>query len=156
MVDSQYIRSSKKKKNRIITKKDYITIKNNIEQNVTNLADKYPNIDFYLFYPPYSIYYWDKLKQQGTLDKNLDCIEYATKLLLKYPNIYLFSFLDEYDIITNLNNYKDIRHYSERINTLMLVKMKNNENIITSDNFKEKMDEMRNFYLSYNYDSLFD
>ncbi len=155
MVDSQYIRSSKKKKNRIITKKDYITIKNNIEQNVTNLADKYPNIDFYLFYPPYSIYYWDNLNQNGDLNKELDYIEYTTKLLLEHKNIHLYSFLDEYEIITNLNNYKDTEHYSEKINSIMLQKMANNEKIINKDNYKSKINDIREFYTNYNYDKLF-
>ncbi len=155
MVDSQYTRP-KEQKIKNISDNDYKIIANNLKQNVTDLADKYPDTKFYLFYPPYSIYYWDKLKQQGTLDKNLDCIEYATKLLLKYPNIYLFSFLDEYDIITNLNNYKDLEHYSEKINSLILQKMKNNENIITNNNYEEKIKDIRNFYSSYDYNKLFD
>ena len=153
-VDSQYIRS-KKEKMQTITDDDYKRIYGNIKQNVTDLADKYPDIDFYLFYPPYSIYYWDNANQEGNLNMILDCIEYATKIMLEHKNIHIYSFLDEYDIINNLDNYKDSRHYSDKINSLMLQKIRNNEDIITKDNFEEKMKALRDYYLNYNYDSLF-
>ena len=76
-------------------------------------------------------------------------------MLVNYPNIHLYNFLDEYDIITNLNNYKDVEHYSDRINSIILDKIKNNENIVTNDNYKKKSKEIRDFYLNYDYEKLF-
>ena len=153
-VDSVYKRLEKSNKESI-TQDDYQTIKENIEQNVLSLIYENSDIEFYLFYPPYSIYYWDNENQLGTLEKQLDTIEYVTKLLVEYPNIHLYSFLDEYSIITNLNNYKDERHYSEKINTLILNKMNKNENILTKDNYQKKFKELRKFYLNFNYEELF-
>ena len=34
------------------------TIKGNVEQNITSLADKYPDTTFYYFLTPYSGAYW--------------------------------------------------------------------------------------------------
>ena len=124
-VDSQYNRSNKKNRTINISDKDYKNINENINQNIIDLAVQNPNIDFYLFLPPYSIYYWDNLNNNGTLKRQLDIIDYAINLLINYKNIHVFSFINEYDIITNLDNYK--------------VKLK----------------EIRNFYLNYNYDKLF-
>lgn len=134
---------------------DYKNTFENINQNVINIARINPNIDFYLFYPPYSIYYWDNINQLGVLNLQIDCIEYTTKLLLDYPNIHIYSFLTEYDIICDLNNYKDIRHYSEKINSIILRKIKNEENLITKHNFEKKINEIRDYYNNYNYESLF-
>ena len=121
MVKNSYNRQNKKN-DYIISENDYFNLSENIKYNITNLADQNPNIDFYLFYPPYSIYYWDNANQNGVLKLQLECIEYTTKELLKHPNIHLYSFLDEYEIINDLNNYKDIRHYNEKINSLILQK----------------------------------
>ena len=44
-------------------------------------------IEFYIFLPPYSIYFWDKLNQLGIIDRQLDMEEYAIELLLKSKNI---------------------------------------------------------------------
>ena len=134
---------------------DYQNTLENIQQNVIDLALKYPDIDFYLFYPPYSIYYWDNLNQLGVLNMQIDCIEYTTKLLLEHSNIHLYSFLDEYDIINNLNNYKDVRHYSEKINSIILNKMKKKDNLITLKNYATKMKEIREYYNNYDYEKLF-
>ena len=154
MVKNSYNRQNKKN-DYIISENDYFNLSENIKYNITNLADQNPNIDFYLFYPPYSIYYWDNANQNGVLKLQLECIEYTTKELLKHPNIHLYSFLDEYEIINDLNNYKDIRHYNEKINSLILQKFKNEENVITKDNFEKKLKEMNNYYLNYDYNSLF-
>ena len=144
-----------KKSTYITTQIDYKNAWENIKQNVTDLADKYPNIDFYLFYPPYSIYYWDNANQEGVLNMQLDCIQYVTELLLEHKNIYIYSFLNEYDIITDLNNYKDIRHYSEKINSFILKKISTKDNLLTKDNYKKHIEDIKNFYLNYDYESLF-
>ena len=154
VTDSHYERPNKSK-GYDITNNDYLTIKENIEQNVTYLADKYPDIEFYLYYPPYSIYYWDKLNQNGILNKELDTIEYATKLLLEHDNIHLYSFLSEYDIVTNLDNYKDIEHHSEKVNSLILNKIKDNDDLVTKENFNDEIHNIRDFYKNYDYDKLF-
>ncbi len=153
-VDSTYNRPIKYSM-ATMTDSEYEIVKDNIKQNITDLTDKYPNTEFYVFYPPYSIYYFDEANQIGRLSKEFDAIEYSTELLLEHKNIHLYSFLDEYDIITNLDNYKDIRHYSESINSLILNRMKDDKNVITKDNYKKKMNEMKKFYLNYDYDKLF-
>lgn len=37
-----------------LTDEERKVIRGNIEQNVTSLADEYPNVDFYYFFSPYS------------------------------------------------------------------------------------------------------
>ena len=154
-VDSLYKRESKQDIVNELSTSESQTIHDNIMQNVITLAKEYPDIDFYLFYPPYSIYYWDNLNQQGNLKKHLDIIEEATKLLVTCDNIHLYSFLDEYQIITNLNNYKDVEHYSEKINSLILKKMQNKENLLTKNNYEKHLNNIKKFYLNYDYDKLF-
>lgn len=75
--------------------------------------------------------------------------------LIQYDNVHLFSFSQYFDITTNLSNYKDIAHYSEDINSYMLEKMFKEENRLTSDNYKDYLKEIYEFYSTYDYDSLY-
>lgn len=75
--------------------------------------------------------------------------------MLEYDNVKLYSFFNNYDLICNLNNYKDTAHYSEKINSQILQWIKNDEYLITKDNVDEYLEQEREFYLNYDYDSIF-
>lgn len=156
IVDARYKRLEKKEKKTDISKEDYKNITENIRKNVTELVEKHPEIDFYLFFPPYSIYFWDSLNQSGYMERQLDGEKYAIELLLQYENIHLFSFFTEYDTICNLDNYMDASHYSADINSQILVWMKDGKHELTLDNYENYYSEIKKFYMNYDYDSLFD
>lgn len=126
----------------------------NITQNVTLLADTYPEVDFYYFFTPYSAAWWADLKNEGTIYRQIEAEEYAIELILKHENIKLFSFNNRTDITTDLNNYRDSVHYAEWINSLMLKAMHNGEYQITYDNYKEYLQRELEFYTKFNYNSL--
>ena len=127
----------------------------NIKQNVTSIAADNPNVEFYYFFTPLSILHFDKENRRGILEEVFNHLEYATELMLEHDNIKLYSILDNYDIITNLDNYKDVAHHKDYINELMLDNMKNNVGLLTKDNYKQHFNELRNFYLNYDYESIF-
>lgn len=154
-VDAVYVRAEKAEVITSITNENYQNITENITQNVTELAKEHPEIEFYFFFSPYSIYYWDELSRLGTMELYLDAEKYIIELLLKFDNIHLFSFTTEYDMICDLNNYKDSRHYSEDINSQILIWIKEGAHELTKENYEEYCTQMREFYLNYDYDSLF-
>lgn len=137
-----------------MTDADYKNLKENLEQNVTSLAEKNPNIDFYLFFPPFSIYYWDWLKQNGELERYVESERTAAEILLKYENIYLFAFDDEFDMICNPDNYMDYAHYGEWINSRMLLWMRTGEHRLKEENYQDYYEQIYKFYLEYDYDRL--
>lgn len=155
-LDNTYIRKFEKNKNKKIKNKDIQILKGTINQNIISTIKKHPDIEFYIFYPPYSIYQFDFYNRYGALDKYLIGEEIVTRMLLEYKNIHLFSFLDNYDIITNLNNYRDKIHYSEEVNSYILKSMKMREHELTKDNYKNYYDKIIEYYHNYDYDSLFD
>ena len=58
-------------------------------------------------------------------------------------------------MICDLNNYKDILHYHEAVNTQILYWMKDGTGELTWENYEEYCGRMRDFYVQYDYDSLF-
>ncbi len=155
-----YVDGSYKRWNRLdtvetMTQEDYEVLKENLEQNVLSVVRENPDVDFYLFFPPYSIYYWDSLHQEGLLEKQLTIEKAAIEQLLGYDNLHLFSFYNNTDLICNLDNYCDMLHYGEDINTQILQWMAEGEYLITEENYEEYCDFNREFYTGYDYDALF-
>ncbi|MCR4694129.1 MAG: hypothetical protein K5773_02260 [Pseudobutyrivibrio sp.] len=126
----------------------------NVRTNVIATAKENPHITFYYFIPPYSIYYYDKQNRLGTLEEYLDIYHDAMAEMAQVENIRLYSFLDMYDVVTNLDNYRDNSHYGQWINALMLEEMKNDNHRITSENLPGYYKEVKDFYMSYDYDFL--
>lgn len=155
VVDNAYTRPEKVDEELNLDGEAIESIRENIMQNVIELAERYPQVDFYLFFTPYSIYYWDQLNQTGRLVKQLEAEKEVIKILVNYKNIFLFSFFDEFDMICNLDNYKDAGHYSGDVNSQILLWMYNKEHLLTKENYQEYCDKIYEFYTAYDYDSLF-
>lgn len=141
----------KAKDNIAFSEEDSEIVRDTIKQNVTSLAGKHPETTFLLFFPPYSIAYWGEGYENGTLNQQIDAEKFAIELLLEYENIELYSFNDCWDIVTNLNNYKDHLHYGEWINTKMLHMIHDGVGRLTKDNYETYIERERNFYLNYTY-----
>lgn len=130
-------------------------IKENIEQNIISLACEHPETEFYLFYPPYSIVVWDSWNQHGNLEMNIEIMRYVSQLLMGYDNIHLFSFNDDFDMICDLDNYKDLEHYGDWINKDIVKNMKTGKGLIKEENLDTHFDSLKNFYSKYDYESIF-
>ena len=134
-----------------LTEAECETVKSNIQQNVTSLAQAHPETVFYYFFSPYSIAYWGELLENGTLNKQIEAEKIAIEEILKCENIKLYSFNNCWDITTNLDNYKDSNHYGEWINTEILYMIYNGIGRLTQDNYKQYLEAEQRFYSSYNY-----
>jgi len=132
------------------------TMRANLGQNLVALARQYPDTQFLFFFPPYSILNWDAHVQEGILDMHIDAMTLASELLLDAENIQLFSFYTDYETVTDFDNYRDIVHYHSGINSLLLQRMYAGEFRLTKENYRQHWEEVREFYSSYDYESIFE
>lgn len=138
------------------TDEDAKIVEGTITQNVLQQVKNNPQVDFYLFFTPYSILYWDDRNQSGNVQRHIEAQRVAIEMLIPYDNVHLFSFFDEFDVICDLDNYKDIAHYGENVNSWMLQKMARGENRLTQENYEAYLKKISDFYTNYPYDSLFE
>lgn len=137
-----------------LSDEDRVLILENLSQNVISLVEQHPETEFYYFFTPYSVAYWDELDSLGTLTRQLEAISLAAKELVKYPNLKLFNFCADFNTVSNLDNYLDQAHYTSSINSLLLQYMVNGEYLLTEENCEESMAQMIRFYEGYDYTSL--
>lgn len=141
----------KAKEEKSFTEEDCKIVRENIEQNVTNLAKEYPETTFYYYFSPYSIVYWGGLYESGNLNRQIDAEKVAIEEMLNCTNIKLYSFNNQWNITTNLANYRDSLHYGGWINTEILHMIYNSVGQITEENYKQYIEDERRFYSEYSY-----
>lgn len=96
------------------------------KENIHKLAkivQENPNINFTFFYPPYSILFYKTMNTEA-LSSFMDIKKYFNQKISKFQNVKIYDFQDAFEIISNLNLYKDISHYHQKINTWMLKQIK--------------------------------
>lgn len=138
-----------------MTEDDYAIVRGTIEQNVLENAREYPDVDFYIFFTPYSIYYMDYFYQNGEMEKQLAAEKYAIELMLECDNIHIFSFFTQYDTLWNLDEYRDVGHYSENVNTQILEWIHDGTGLITKDNYEAYCNEEYEYYMTLDYDDMY-
>ena len=135
---------------------EYETVTQTINSNIVQLVNLYPETTFYLYYTPYSICYWDALSIEGAMNKQIEAEKLTTELLLQCPNVRLYNFFDQTEIICNLEYYNDIGHYSAEVNSLILQWIAEGTGQVTQDNYLDKLKQERQFFLDYDYNALFE
>lgn len=154
-IKSSYARPDKAAAVRMVNAEDLERLQQSMEQNFLTLARANPDTEFYLFFTPYSIFWWDSIHQTGELEFYIQLMREASRLLVEQENIHLFSFFGVQELICDPNLYKDTLHYSGEINSQILQWMKAEEHRLTQDNYAAHWDAAQAFYSSYDYDALF-
>lgn len=86
----------------------------NLKKNIIPYVEAYPETEFILFFPPYSIVYWYDLARTKNLNATITTMEYLADTLSEYVNVCIFDFslLEGFE---DMNNYVDPKHYHERL-----------------------------------------
>ncbi len=110
-------------------------VQRNMDENVLAVIKAHPDVQFVLFYPPYSIlqhrYFYDK--DPAFFENELYVKRYLFEQVGNFPNVKIYDFQQEQKITFELDNYKDLAHHSYKINQWMIDQMAQNQYRVTSD-----------------------
>lgn len=109
---------------------------------LTTMVEKHPETTFKFFFPPYSMLWWDNIYRSGERDAYLYNEEQAIAALLEYDNVEIYYYQDEEEIITDLDLYMDMIHFSKEINQVICDKLIAGENRLTKENYQERLRNM--------------
>jgi hypothetical protein len=116
----------------------------NLLNDVVSIIKQYPDVQFYIFLPPYSLAcYKLEANCNTSFESHLKIRKIMVGKLTSLPNVSIYDFETDLSITGNLDNYKDLTHYSQHINNDIILKMKNNVNRVTPDNIQEKNNAFR-------------
>lgn len=123
--------------------------------SITPYIESRPDVTFYFYASPYSIYFWDDCVRHGNLTAEICTLERVYKVLLGYENVRIFYFQNDYDIITDLDNYRDYSHFDQPINYYMYECMRDGKKEVSMDTYFDTLLEMYDFAEGYDYESAF-
>lgn len=118
---------------------DFNDIHQSIKVNLEEIVRNNQSIDFYLFFPPYSIlaFVAEYSYERDVYEENLKFKEDVIGSLLEYDNVYIYDFQHLKYITHDLNNYKDLGHYSKEINEYIIDSLSSGEHLVTRDNYRD-------------------
>lgn len=139
-----------------LTKDSY---RDNIEENLKNCILPYietmPDTEFIIFFPPYSVLYWYSRYADGSLGAELDGEKQIIEKLLAYPNVRIYYFQNQYDFITDLDNYTDYTHYTHEMNDQMTLWFAKEDcpYELTAENYESVLSEMKSWLAECDFES---
>ena len=110
---------------------------------LTAQVETHPETTFKFFFSPYSMLWWDNAYRSGERDAVIYNEKQAIEALLQYDNVEIYFYQDDEEIITNLDNYMDMIHFSKDINYYVYDKLAKGEERLTIDNYEERLNHMR-------------
>jgi hypothetical protein len=100
----------------------YDAMVRNFEQDAVDLISGHPEVEFDLYFPPYSILQWVAMRDASpaTLKIVYDLTAYISERLTRFPNARLHDFRAQKHVTHNLDNYGDVIHHSPAIDLEVL------------------------------------
>ncbi len=123
-------------------------------EKIKDFVQKYPYTTFQFFYSPYSMAYWYNRYAAGIFLTDAENLEYSMKELLECENVKLY-FPSNYEMITDLDCYKDLGHYNMEIQYQIFEEMKTEENLLTKENYQDYIEEFRRSVMECDFKEVF-
>lgn len=114
----------------------------NLEECIIPYIESMPDTQFTFFFPPYSVLYWYSRSADGSMQAEFECQKQIMEMLFEYPNVRIFYFQNDYDYITNFDNYSDYTHFSHEMNDEMTRCFADGTNELTPENYEAVLEEM--------------
>lgn len=125
----------------------------NLETYILPHIENMPDTEFTIFFPPYSVLYWYNRYADGSLEAVLAAEKQVIGTLLAYPNVKIYYFQNDFDYITDLDNYCDYTHYRHEMNDYMTECFAGDDYRLTLDNYNDVIDNMLSWTQSCDYQS---
>ncbi|MFC2188732.1 hypothetical protein ACFCT7_15555 [Fulvivirgaceae bacterium LMO-SS25] len=126
----------------ISNNQSFETGKENIDKNILEVIKRETDKSFvFIFSPPSILFHYNRF---GTEDYELQLKlkEYFVRSVSQYPNARIFDFEAVEDISSNLDLYKDLVHYSPKVNSRILKDIVANKNRVDSSSIGMKIEQL--------------
>lgn len=118
----------------------YEKMTSNTDKIIDIFCSSEKNITF--FFPPYSALFWYNSTENGLFENYNKIKEYIVNKVEDMPNVTVYDF-QAIPEICDLDNYKDITHYSAQINEYMVDCFASKQYIVTSDTIDKSIDDLK-------------
>lgn len=106
-----------------------------VDEYLLDNVKKYSNTKFIFVFPPYSRMLYAQWKQHNLPNYAIhkEIIKYLVKQSNKYSNLEIYGYEDK-EFLDDITHYKDLTHYHQWVNSMMLYSFKNKTELLTIEN----------------------
>ena len=113
------------------------------QANIVPLVRDHPKTTFFFTWPPYSILVWIDFRRRDQLDVSLEFKRLFFETLSKYPNVRIHDFQARTDWITDLDEYRDMYHFSPRISDALVKELGAGRERMTREDYLARIEKLR-------------
>ena len=117
--------------------------------------EAHPDTRFVVWFPPYSLLFWDKMCQQGRTEAVLEAVRYAASRLMEHGNAQVHCFLHDLGHVTELGYYTDHIHCSAEVTAWVAQMLMEGKWRLTPDNCAPALQTLRDYLDAYDFELLF-
>ena len=139
---------------RVFTEADRQLVVENIAQNVTAVAYEHPETDFICYIAPYSVGFWDMMNAGKKIHWQIEAEKTAVEEILRCPNIRLYAFSDNFELVSDLDNYSDDHHYDGNVSSRLLGWMSEDKYRLSEENYEEYFEKIEQYFSEFDYAQL--
>jgi hypothetical protein len=124
----------------------------NFERDAIGFIQNHPNIDFTIYFPPYSMVQYAAMRDFGSPDMLPTFYRfssYSLQRLSQLTNVTLFDFRDVAEITHNLGNYADAIHHTPAIGELLLSFIANGKHAVDKSSPAVSVEQLKKQVESY-------
>lgn len=131
----------------------YVQHKKNFDYYITQKIKDNPDVNFILFYPPYSYLMW-ALPYGYDIEGLVSFKRHVFESTEHLENVSIFDLQADTDIVNNLDNYRDSLHFTPAINRYIIESIANRKYLLTRDNIDAYLDDFKSLLDSIDIDEL--
>jgi hypothetical protein len=120
---------------------NFMFYKKSFDKNFLDLIKVYPNTNFIIYFPPYSILAYKLEQEQKVFQDRLKFKKYIFEATKQMSNVKIYDFQIAKNVTHNLSNYHDLDHYHQKINKWVLEQIKNNNFKVNEKNIDSILKE---------------
>lgn len=124
----------------------------NLEDIILPMLKEKSNTEFIFVFPPKCVSYWYHAIRNNVFDAKFYALDSFIRSVFNYENARVFFFADNEEWTLDFSLFKDDIHFKPEINDLMGRDMSCGKNEITVDDYKDRIDDMRETFRSFDYD----
>lgn len=130
----------------------------NCQRNLDNIGKHivaHPETKFVVMYVPYHVMYWDDANEEMR-DLRFEMYEMSLRYFGDMPNVEMYFFLDDYEVITDFSLFRDLGHYPEEVNYRMFQDLSVGNFKVDKEEGIQRLEELKKYVEEYDFDSIWD
>ncbi len=121
---------------------EYTVLKMSFDTNFRPILEKYKNVKFDIFFPPYSVLAYKSTIKEGWMKDLLEFKRYIVYSTKDLHNVQFFDFQIAQNVTHDLNNSIEFTHHSEKLNRWILEQIKANNYFVDESNIEQNIETL--------------